>query len=447
MNDQQDLRRFGYAQELFREMGGFSNFAISFSNISILTGAVTLFAYGLTHGGPLEMSLGWPLATILTLAVAASMAEMCSAFPTSGALYHWTAILATPALAWFVAWLNIFACTASFAAINYACAQYLLPGLPVQLAFAGICLTQGALNAYGVKAVAWLNDASVTVHIIGTLVLVGALFFYAPQQPVKFLTTGTTTGGFVLGFLQAMWTLSGYDASAHMAEETTDPRRHAPWGIVLSVGISGLIGYLMLIAMTLSIQELKPGLDAIQVFQAALGEKAGSAIAALAGVAMWFCGLSALANNSRALFALARDKGTPYAKQVAHVDPKHGTPVTAIWAIVAVGILLALRTGTVDLLAAMATGAFYISYGIPIFLGLRQPGRAWVKEAPWNLGRHGRWINIVALLWIAVVVAISVWPPNVNAGLTLLSLIVVLAVLDRFVTGKHYTGPEFLQSR
>jgi amino acid transporter len=400
MNDQQDLRRFGYAQELFREMGGFSNFAISFSNISILTGAVTLFGYGLTQGGPLEMSVGWPLATLLTLTVAASMAEMCSAFPTSGALYHWSAILANPTLGWFVAWLNIFACTASFAAINYSCAQYLLPFTGLKntfLVLVLVCITQGALNAWGVKATAYLNDFSVTVHIIGTLVLVGALFLFAPQQPTAFLWQGTTAPGFVLGFLQAMWTLSGYDASAHMAEETKDPRRHAPWGIVLSVGISGLIGYLMLIAMTLSIQQMKPGLDAIGVFQAALGQRAGSAISAMAGVAMWFCGLSALANNSRALFSLARDKGTPFAATLARIDPRHGTPLAAIWVIVAVGILLAIRAGTVELLAAMATGAFYLSYGIPIYLGLRHPGRAWVKEAPWNLGRHGRWINCVAL--------------------------------------------------
>jgi amino acid transporter len=445
-NDQQDLRKFGYAQELFREMGGFSNFAISFSNISILTGAVTLFGYGLEQGGPLEMSLAWPVASILTLAVAASMAEMCSAFPTSGALYHWTAILATPQLAWFTAWLNIFACTASFAAINYACAQYVLPvfrieasALSLFLAFIGICLTQGALNAYGIKATAYLNDASVTVHIIGTMVLIGALFWFAPQQPLSFLAQGTNAKGFLLGFLQAMWTISGYDASAHLAEETTDPRRHAPWGIVLSVGLSALIGYLMLIAMTLSIQQLTPGLSAIQLFQSALGERAGSAIAAMAGMAMWFCGLSALANNSRALFSLARDKGTPAHARLARIDPKHGTPAAAIWTIVVAGIALAVRAGTVELLAAMATGAFYISYGVPIYLGLRHRNREWVKEAPWNLGRHGRWINAVALAWIVVVAVISVWPPNHYSGLTLLALAVLLLA----VRPRGYTGPDF----
>ena len=106
--DAQDLRHFGYAQELFRSMGGFSNFAISFSIISILTGAVTLYGYGLEMGGPLEMTLGWPIATVFTLAVAASMAELCSAYPTAGAMYHWAAGLGGAGWGWLVAWLNIF---------------------------------------------------------------------------------------------------------------------------------------------------------------------------------------------------------------------------------------------------------------------------------------------------------------------------------------------------
>src|SRR5579864_1821807 len=121
--DARELARFGYAQDLLRSMGGFSNFAISFSIISILTGAVTLFDYGLQMGGPLEMTLGWPLATLFTLTVAASMAELCSAYPTAGAMYHWAADLGGPGAGWLVAWLNIFGLIAAQAGINYSCAQ------------------------------------------------------------------------------------------------------------------------------------------------------------------------------------------------------------------------------------------------------------------------------------------------------------------------------------
>src|SRR4030095_1866987 len=144
-------------------MGGFSNFAISFSIISILTGAVTLYGYGLEMGGPLEMTLGWPLATFFTLTVAASMAELCSAYPTSGAMYHWAADLGGPAWGWFVAWFNIFGLIAAQAGINYSCAQFILPLLGISatplnlfLTFAFILVNQGLLNHFGTTLVAKL---------------------------------------------------------------------------------------------------------------------------------------------------------------------------------------------------------------------------------------------------------------------------------------------------
>ena len=456
-SDNEDLKRFGYAQVLLREMGGFSNFAISFSNISILTGAVTLFGYGFDQGGPLEMSLAWPLATVLTLAVAASMGELCSAFPTSGALYHWAAALGGARIAWFVATLNVVACTASFAAIDYACAQYLLPfarieptALTLFAAFALIAMTQGALNVYGVGLVAKLNDASVTVHILGTLVLVGVIFWAAPLQPVSFLWTAVSPIGtkpyyaaFTLGLLQAMWTFTGYDASAHLAEETRDPRRHAPWGMFLSVALSGLIGYLMLIALTLAVRDLSRGQTAISILQNALGERMGSALSAMAGVAMWFCGLSVLTNSSRALFSLARDQGTPWPERVAWVDARHGTPVVAIWGLVVAAVALLIWSGTLPILAAVSTVACYLSYGIPIYLGWRARRTGWVSEAPWNLGRWGGLVNVVAILWVIAICVILMLPPNELAATTLAGVTVLLVIIYYSGAIKRYDGPVF----
>ena len=438
-------------------MGGFSNFAISFSNISILTGAVTLFGYGFDQGGPLEMSLAWPLATLLTLAVAASMGELCSAFPTSGAMYHWAAALGSPRIAWFVAALNIIACTASFAAIDYACAQYLLPlarieptRLTLFVTFAFIAITQGTLNAYGVGLVAKLNDASVAVHIAGTLVLVGLIFWAAPLQPVSFLWTAVSPLGtkpyyaaFTLGLLQAMWTFTGYDASAHLAEETVDPRRHAPWGMFLSVALSGVIGYLMLIALTLAVRDLSPGQTAVSILQTALGERMGSALSAMAGVAMWFCGLSVLANSSRSLFSLARDNGTPWPERVALVDSRHGTPVVAIWGLVAAAVALLIWSKTLPILASVSTVACYLSYGIPIYLGWRTRRTGWVSEAPWNLGRWGVLINLVALFWVLAICVILMLPPNELAAKTLAGVLVLLGIIYFSGALKRYQGPEF----
>src|SRR5512147_2823058 len=125
--DVKDLHKMGYAQQLLREMGGFANFAISFSIISILTGAVTLYDLGLRSGGPFEMTAGWPLVTLLTLPVAASLAELASAYPTAGALYHWSAMLGGRGWGFLTAWLNSVGQFAITAGIDYGLAEFLTP--------------------------------------------------------------------------------------------------------------------------------------------------------------------------------------------------------------------------------------------------------------------------------------------------------------------------------
>ena len=267
--DVADLRHLGYAQELFRTMGGFSNFAISFSIISILTGAVTLFDYGLAMGGPAEMAFGWPLVFGFTLMVALSMAELAASYPTSGGNYHWAAILGGSAWGWFTAWFNIIGLTSAIAGIDYGCAQFLTPllGLPsttriILVVYALILISHGLINHFGIRLVAWLNDLSVAVHIAGVMAIVAALLLFAPKQPLSFFVQFSTESGkpywwaFILGLLQAQWTFTGYEASAHVSEETLDPRRHAPWGMIMSVTVSAVAGYLLLLALTLSIRSI-----------------------------------------------------------------------------------------------------------------------------------------------------------------------------------------------
>ena len=127
--DVDDLRRLGYTQQLIREMGGFSNFAVSFSIISILTGAVLLYGYGLKYAGPIINSVGWPVVSLFTLAVAASMAEIASAYPTAGGLYFWSFRLGGRAWAWTTAWLNMIGQVTITAGINIAAAIYFIGGL------------------------------------------------------------------------------------------------------------------------------------------------------------------------------------------------------------------------------------------------------------------------------------------------------------------------------
>src|SRR5215510_3131818 len=386
--DEQELRALGYAQELFRSIGGFSNFAISFSIISILTGAVTLYGHGLTMGGPAEMAFGWPLVAVFTLTVALSMGELASAMPTSGGMYHWSYRLGGKPWGWFTAWLNLIGQVTTLAAIDFGCATFVTPliGLDAKpinilIVYAAILLSHGLINHYGIRLVAWLNDFSVTVHIIGVVLIVGALLAFAPKQPAAFFFERFTSNSqgwpywwaFIIGLLQAQWTFTGYDASAAVSEETVDPRRRAPWGMVMAVVVSSLVGYLLLFALTWAIKDIPAVLNAkdpsdnhipevITILQTALGAKAGALFSALAAMAMWFCGLSAVTWCSRVVYAFARDKGLPASGLWRRVSPKHQTPAAAIWLSVAVAWLAAVSSGAYQTVTAISVIGLYISY-------------------------------------------------------------------------------------
>src|SRR5262245_30014462 len=197
--DEVELERLGYVQQLLRDMGGFSNFALSFSIISVLTGAITLYGHGLRFGGPFVMSVGWLLVTAMTLPVAASLAELASAYPTAGALYHWSSLLGGRGWGFFTAWLNTIGQVAITAGIDYGLAEFVATmfDLPVDRAhvipiYAALLGSHAVLNHVGVRPVALLNRLSAFYHIGGVLLLVGALVAFAPKRDPSFLLTRFT---------------------------------------------------------------------------------------------------------------------------------------------------------------------------------------------------------------------------------------------------------------
>src|SRR3954451_13881077 len=124
--DERLLQQLGYKQELARRMSGFSNFAISLSIICILAGGITSFHLGLCSVGGASIGLGWPLACLFSLCVAATMAQVASAFPTAGGLYHWAAILGGRGWGWATAWFNLAGLVLVLAAINVGTFQFTL---------------------------------------------------------------------------------------------------------------------------------------------------------------------------------------------------------------------------------------------------------------------------------------------------------------------------------
>src|SRR5262245_37303725 len=307
-SDRADLHKLGYAQELLRSMGGFSNFAISFSIISILTGAVILYAYGLAWAGTAAVLIGWPLITVFVLAIAASMGEIASAYPTAGGLYYWASRMKNKNWGWWTAWLNLIGQFAIVAGINYSAAAFLNATIITPLlsnagitygntteVIAGVVngqlVTMGilmvielAMNIAGINLVALLNQASVWWHIVIVAAVVVLVFLAGkPDQSglTLFAIQPLDTAGswnnnlgvvnlqygaavtypaflaFFFSLLQANWTYTGYDASAHVAEETVGARVASAWGIFLSVAVSAVVGFVFLLALTTHLPDLK----------------------------------------------------------------------------------------------------------------------------------------------------------------------------------------------
>lgn len=465
-NDERALAQMGYAQELLRSVGGFSSFALSFSIISILTGVLSSYKMALREGGPGGLGLGWPIVSAGTLVVALAMAELASAFPTAGALYHWAALLGGRGAGWMVAATNLVGQVAIVAAIDLGCADSIgtmfgwdvaRTDLPV---FVVIVVTHLVVNALSFRLVAWLNDASAVVHIVGVLVLCGLLFAFGKHHDAGWLADRSHTfredGNPTLGFLGAMtlgmWTMTGYDASAHVSEETRDPSRRAPIGILSSVVVSAVFGFALVAGLTLAIDDLPAVANAdnppLAIFDAAIGHRFGAAAIGLATLAMWFCGLSAMTSASRTFFAFARDGGLPGSSFVRRVHPRWKTPVAALGVAATLSVLLVVGTRVVggkafEASTSLATTALYVSYGVPIALGVdaRLRGR-WTTKGPFDLGRAGIVCGLIAVAWCAFVVVVFALPPNQVYGLALGATLALLAAGWLFVARRRFAGPK-----
>lgn len=488
MNDEQYLESLGYRQQLFREMGGFSNFAISFSIISILTGAVLLYGYGLKFAGPIVNSVGWPLVSLFTLAVAASMAEIASAYPTAGGLYYWSLRLGGRGWAWLTAWLNMIGQVTITGGINIAAAIYLIGAATrifglrgdyltnwyFQLAvMMAILLPQVLINVYGIRLTARLSDLSVWWHIGGVLLITGALTFfgahhnsgaflfsYAPAVNAYELSSTLAVADastpsplfrlipaladlyraapvgllFVLALLQAQWTYTGYDASAHVAEETKMARLNSAWGIFLSVAVSAVVGYAMLMVLTWCIPNGDVAATAADPYPVLyiignnLTPFVANLIAVVIGGAMWLCGLASVTSMGRMWYAFARDGGMPGSRMLARVSA-NGTPVSAIVVASVLSVLVCVYAAAFYVVTSISTITLYLAYVIPIALNLVK--RLPRESTPWSLGRFGPAINVVAILWCAFITIIFILPPNELVLWTMLAVALGLAAYWR----------------
>ena len=442
-SDIERLHELGYAQELGRKMQGFSNMAVSFSIISILAGCLTTDYLALYAGAGPAIAYGWPIVVVGSLLVAMSMGEVCSSFPTAGGLYYWSAKLAkqnAPFWSWTTGWFNLIGQVAVTASVDFALANFFGGFLSlvsdyeptkysILAIYAGFLIIHGVLNSLGIRLIALLNDISVWWHLAGVavfLVFLVALPDEHASASFVFSEFQNNTGWngrwsgiyvFGIGMLMAQYTITGFDASAHMSEETENAAVAGPKGMVTSVWLSGVAGYVLLLALTFAIA---PGFDfltaagslitaPIAIIEDAIGANGAKLLVGIACVAQFFCGNACLTANSRMVYAFSRDGAVPGHRLWHRINPRTRTPTNSIWFCAGLAFLagcFSLRDAggfpaTFFAIVSLGVIGLYISYIIPVFLRLRQ-GESF-NRGPWHLGRWSYLVGWAAVIWVVLI--------------------------------------------
>ncbi|OYW53950.1 MAG: amino acid permease [Hyphomicrobium sp. 32-62-53] len=479
------LHEMGYAQELNRSMSSFSNFAISFSIICILSGGINSLGQATAGAGGAAIGIGWPVGVILSGLFAVALAQISSAYPTAGGLYHWGSILGNRFTGWLSAWLNLLGLITVLGAINVGTFYFffgafgsyfgLEDNLQTRVAFvAGITALQALVNHMGINLTVKLTDLSGYLILLGAVALTAVCLFFAETWDfARLFTFSNYTGtegasavwpnaiplemAFLVGLLLPLYTITGYDASAHTAEETKNAAMAVPKGMVSSVLWSGVFGYLMLCAFVLMIPNMDDAAkQGWNVFFWAMDQRVPVTIKeTLYGIifaAQFLCGLATVTSVSRMIFAFSRDDGIPgVSGMLAKVSPSFRSPVNAIWFGSILSVLFVWFTSAITIAGTPAYSIvvsctvifLFLSFALPIFLGLiAYGGPKWPAPGPWNIGGlMFRLVAILSLVAMGVIFYAGIQPPNDWALPITLGFVAVSLVIWLLVENRRFKGP------
>ncbi len=464
--DEKLLKELGYDQDLTRAWSAFSNFAISFSIISILAGTFTTYGQAWNNGGPIAISIGWPLISIPILIIGFCLAELVSRYPTAGGIYWFAGKLGGPQWAWYTGWFNWIGLVGVIASVQYACATFMNATLGLYVVdlgfmnfgdsehilgetfalFAVILFATAVINIFRTSLLAAINNISVWWHVVGVAVIIGILVFVPDNhQNVAFVfTERINNSGFnldngasglffwffilPLGFLLTQYTITGFDASAHLSEETKDASSGAARGVWQSIFYSAVIGWFVLLAITFAVQDSAavtagenygPG-SSLEVMNGALTSAAFKAVLIISTIGQLFCGLACLTSGSRMCFAFSRDGafGQRISRWLAKVDNK-GVPYNAVifMAICALIITIpALKGNSAGdpfpwaffAVVSITVIGLYVAFAIPIYLRWREGDN--FDTGRWSLGARYKWMNPFAVFWTLYITVIFCLP-------------------------------------
>lgn len=476
--DAATLHKMGYAQELSRRMGGFSNFAVSFSIICILAGGITSFQVGFSTGGGFTTIIGWIVGSLFALIVGLSMAQIASAYPTAGGLYHWSSILGGRGWGWATAWFNLLGLIFVIASVNVGVYNLFIGlilgnifgintsswGFEQQtIAVILITLSQGLFNHFGIRTTTKLIDFSGYLILVIAVLLTLAMLFGAPHIDLSRLVTFTNNSGapggnivphstspfylFLLALLYPLYTITGFDGSAHTSEETIDARHNVPKGMLNAIIWSAIFGLVMagsfIVAMPDPAKAAGDGGAVILNLLAALQVHPVLKDILYIGIVLanYLCALAGLTSTSRMIYAFSRDGGLPGHKYWRHVSVTHRSPVPAIWLTVVLGIAATLYSPAFAALAAGCAMFLYISYAMPIAAGLFAEGKTWTEFGPFRLGILSKPLALISLIGGIVIIYIGTRPPNDILDNYFIGLIILLAIIWFGVARTRFPGP------
>jgi amino acid transporter len=464
-------------------MSGFSNFAISFSIICILSGGINSLSQGTSGVGGAAGGVVWPLGVLLSLFVTLPMAQISSAFPTAGGLYHWSSILGGKGWGWATAWFNMMGLIFVTAAVNVGAwglfTSLILPlfhidpskwsaGQTYYYQAIGVVLITGSqalFNHFGIKVTTILTDFSgYLIFAVSALLMVLLLAFAKTHEFGRLFTftnySGDAGGGvwpqngsmvsvFILSLLWPLYTITGFDASAHTSEETVHAAKEVPKAMIRSVYLSGIFGWIMAIGFVIAMPTgladgAKQGGNVFTwIMDGTL--PAGIKIPLEVGVVLsnYLCGLACVTSVSRMMFAFARDGGLPGYLKV--VSPAHNVPVAAIWTSSIMAVLCTLYAAAYTALAASCVIFLYISYVMPTAVGMAAYGGRWTKMGPFNLGAGTfKMLGVFSIIAVALIIYAGVQPPN-DVALKFTGGAVALLIVGWFAgIRKVFKGPPVL---
>jgi urea carboxylase system permease len=446
--DEALLQKLGYRQELQRTLGFLSNFAVAFSYISVSTGTFALFYLGLAAAGP-ALFWTWPIVALGQFLVALNFAELSSHFPIAGSIYQWSKRLSGHSLGWFTGWIYFFAGVLTITAVAFTIPIPLtaifpqipatILGMPNGVFIALVSIIVGTLiNVVGVRLVSIINNIGVVAELIGMFGFALVLLLFHNHQPISFLFTGTHTdlqsaaqpwtpgfgtnfgGAFLAGMFMSLFVIYGFDTAGTLGEETRNPQKNAPRGVLWSIILSFFAGLLFLGGTLLSIQDY-PKIEGIAqgtsyltalptIIQDALGTFWGDVYLGVVFVAICVCTLAIQSAVIRLMFSMGRDGRLPFGKVWATVHPTLKTPLWAGIGVAVLSMIPFLISSAIGVIVTCATGLIYLSYFLNNIASLGARLKGWPKtKAPFSLGRWGLPINILALVWGGLMLINFLW--------------------------------------